>query len=184
MRALLALLLALPAAAAPPPCAKEHEGDYREARKQLDAGDPAGAVARLSALRTSCPAPAIDFYLGSAYERLGRLGMAIDALSKYLAAAGGAGNRGEVEAWLGELVARADAEKQGVPPPPRSPRPPPGAPPPYVAEGAGAPAPPPAAAPAADDRWLAYAGLGLAGNGGIVAGKFAAPPIGALGVGY
>lgn len=197
--ALLALLLASPSAAAGPPetdlrgesprpkCAADHAGEYREARRLLDGGDATGALERLSGLRAACAAPAIDFYLAVAYERLARIGLAVDALEKYLVAAGACDNRAAVEEWLADLKARADAERQGVPPPSPPPRAPPGPPLPFVADE-----PPPvvAASPkaeaGADDRWLAFAALGLAGNGALQPGRLSshAGTIGAFGLDY
>jgi hypothetical protein len=165
---LLSLLLISRLAAAASDCpTSAAKASYVEGRLLLRRGDGAGAVEKLLAARTDCPAPAVDFYLAMALESLGRLALARDALDKYLAAAGPAGNRSAVEAWAHDLSARAEAERQGIPPPVLPPHPLPTAPSPYFAdEEAALTPPPPRPNPSqkGEDRWLFFGAAGLALN--------------------
>ncbi|MSP61379.1 MAG: hypothetical protein EXR72_13740 [Myxococcales bacterium] len=176
---LLLLVAALPVSAVPAvsdcPTGAARKS-YLAARKLIAAGDLLAAVERLVATRGECPAPAVDFRLAQAYERLGRLSLALDSLDKYLAAPGQVDNRVAVEAWAGELRARAEAERQGVPPPPLPTRAPPGPPPSYFPEETvevKAPVPGPRQGPAEAERWRLFAGGGLAVNGALQPGRLA-----------
>ncbi len=189
MRGLVAICALVGTAAAAPRCPTADAVDaWRAARARLAEGDAARAADLLLAARAACPAPALDFYLASAYEKLGRLRPALDALHKYLAAAGDADNRAAVEAWAAALQARADAEQQGLPPPPLPPRTPmPSPAPPYGPEepiAAKKPAPPPARGEG--ERWLVFGAAGFAANARLQPGSLSshAGTVGDVGGGY
>lgn len=172
---LLAALGALPAPRRDCPTAQART-TYRDGRKLLMEGDASAAVEQLSMARAECPAPAVDFYLALAYERLGRLSLAIDALEKYLAAPVALDNRVAVRAWVDELRTRAEAERVGVPPPSLPARAPPSPPPPYspdeakASPGRAARAPT-LASPQSPDRWLFIASGGVSINGALQPGQ-------------
>ena len=174
---LLAALSALPATAPGCPTAQAR-ASYIEGRRLLREGDAAGAVAELARARTECPAPAVEFQLALAYERLGRLSLAMDALDKFLAAPIAAANRVAVHAWVNELRARAEAERLGVPAPSSPPRPPPPPPPLYFADEESAltrrsirPAAPALDGTVVPARWLFLAAGGLAIDGALQPGR-------------
>lgn len=140
---------------------------YLDGRRALAGGDAAAAVERLGAARRECPAAAVDFYLARAYEQLGRLGLAVDALAKYQQEAPAAKNHDEVGAWLRELQARAAAIGEGLPAPATA-HPQVGLPPAYIGdepdERPRRPTPPPASS---EPRWQAILGAGAAWNVGL-----------------
>lgn len=114
------------------------------------------AAAILSSLTLEFPEEAVLFYsLGRAYESAGQLGPAIEAYARYLELAGEAPDAAAIEARVGRLRQRLDAEeedaRESTQPPgpavvPRDPEPPPTEPTqpksrvyaPWIVAGAGA----------------------------------------------
>src|SRR3954453_22980501 len=132
--AVLVLLSALPARAAPIDDAKKA---FAEGKAAFERGDYEQALAAYQRANMILPAPNLYYNIGATYERLGRYQEAALAFDKYFELAGAPQND-EDRAFQEKLRSRAEADpKRPNLPPPTRPTPAP----------APAPAPPPAAQP-------------------------------------
>ncbi len=130
--------------------AKEHFGAGKQA---YEAGEYEKAIREFKAARQVKPSPILEYNIALAYERLGRLDLAVTHYEAYLIQDPAAQNRADVESKIRNLQNRitrqgayAATEASGAPAPPPAPAPPAGAPPSRADAGLAPLPPPPASA--------------------------------------
>jgi tetratricopeptide (TPR) repeat protein len=121
---LLALLAALPAAAAPIDDAKKA---FAEGKAAFERGDYEAALSAYQRANMILPAPNLYYNIGATYERLGRYQEAALAFDKYFEMAG-APTSDEDRDFQEKLHARAEADRKrpDLPSKPAAPQPTPG----------------------------------------------------------
>ncbi len=114
--ALLAVLWALPARAAPIDDAKQA---FAEGKAAFERGDYERALSAYQRANTILPAPNLYYNIGATYERLGRYQEAALAFDKYFELAGAptSDDDRQFQAKLHER-AESDRKRQDLPPPP------------------------------------------------------------------
>jgi len=110
--------------------------------------------------------PALLLNIATVYERMGKLGDAVDQLVKYLAQEPDSPEKTTLETRIGNLKKRMQPGPAASTSPPASASPASSAPA-AAAPATSAPPPSPAPAPAAPDRTLAYVAFGAAGAAAI-----------------
>lgn len=125
---------------------------FAAGKRAFEAGEYEAAVREFKAAREIKPSPILEYNIGLAYERLGRLDLALQGYRSYVAGDPKAPNRAEVESKIRVLEERfaregsygggALTKPDTAPPPPPGPSP---SPPPTLME----PPPPPASQPTA-----------------------------------